>query len=166
MTRFGLLTFDPESDKIILGSMPEETFLNLAELLGVQEEPSVQQLALYIPDKNRHGDKIDNLEGWIEEAKKILSVIGGSGATAMPPADGSWLKFESRALDADAVTEQDLLFEKTIIIYSYIEPEKFMKNLQPLREFLHRFGRETDQGEVVFEFDLKFYKISKYDEAK
>lgn len=70
MTRCGLLTFDPESDKIILGSMPEETFLNLAELLGVQEEPSVQQLALYIPDKNRHGDKIDNLEGWIEEAKK------------------------------------------------------------------------------------------------
>lgn len=84
----------------------------------------------------------------------------------MPPADGSWLKFESRALNADAVTEQDLLFGKTIIIYSYIDPEKFMKNLQPLREFLHRFGRETDQGEVVFEFDLKFYKISKYDEAK
>ncbi len=35
-------------------------------------------------------------------------------------------------------------------------------NLNSLREFLHRFGRETNQGEVVFEFDGEFFRIQKY----
>jgi len=32
-----------------------------------------------------------------------------------------------------------------------------------LRAFLHRFGRETNQGKVVFEFNGWFWSIDKYD---
>jgi hypothetical protein len=48
--------------------------------------------------------------------------------------------------------DKNVLWEKTTIIYTYIVPHRFEKNLKSLREFLHRFGRETNQGEVVFEF--------------
>lgn len=48
-------------------------------------------------------------------------------------------------------------------MYTYIIPDKFEKNLNSLREFLHRFGRETNQGEVVFEFDGEFFRIREYD---
>ncbi len=35
-----------------------------------------------------------------------------------------------------------------------------------LRKFLHRFGSETYQGEVVLEFDGKFYRIRKYNQER
>lgn len=38
-----------------------------------------------------------------------------------------------------------------------------MELLPALRAFLHRLGRETDQGETVFEFDDRLYKIRTYD---
>ena len=37
------------------------------------------------------------------------------------------------------------------------------KNLKSLREFLHRFDRETNQGEVVFESAGEFFRIREYD---
>ncbi len=36
-------------------------------------------------------------------------------------------------------------------------------NLPRLREFLHRMGRETGQGEVVCEFDRVLYRIRSFD---
>jgi hypothetical protein len=35
--------------------------------------------------------------------------------------------------------------------------------LPRLREFLHRMGRETNQGEIAFEFDGRFYRIRTFD---
>lgn len=71
----------------------------------------------------------------------------------MPPADGTWLNPENG----------EIIQEKTKIIYTYVYPGKFEENIGALREFLHRFGRETNQGEVVVEFDGRFYRIRKYD---
>jgi len=48
-------------------------------------------------------------------------------------------------------------------MYAYIYPDRFEKNLKSLREFLHGFGWETNQGEVEFEFAGKFFRIRKYD---
>jgi hypothetical protein len=42
--------------------------------------------------------------------------------------------------------------------------ERFEANIKNLRSFLHRFGQETSQGEVVVEFDGRFYRIRTYDE--
>ena len=54
-----------------------------------------------------------------------------------------------------------------MIIYTYIKPERFIAHLPALREFLHRFGRETDQEVVVAELsgaeESWFFRIKEYD---
>ena len=142
--------------------MPDEiTEIDLAKILGTLRESSMQQLVLYIPNKDKNGKEIKHLQDWIREAQKILTIIG-EGATTMPPAGGTWLREKSVTI-IDQLKDKDLLSEKTTLIYTYICADRFEKNLRLLREFLHRFGRETNQGEVVFEFDGKFYRIQRYD---
>lgn len=126
--------------------------LDLAKIIGAEEAPSAQQLVLYIPNKDKDGKQIKYIKRWIKEAHKVLNKIG-NGATAFPPADGSWLNPETNKT----------LWEKTTIIYTYIYPDRFEKNIKLIRKFLHNFGRGANQGEVVFEFDCKFYRIQKYD---
>ncbi len=134
--------------------------INLGEILGAIEAPSIQQLTLYIPDKDKDGREIKQLRSWIKEAQKVLTIIG-RGSTTMPPADGTWLKKDIDSMEE--LKDEDILWEKTRIIYTYIDPDRFEKNLKSLREFLHRFGRETKQGEVVFEFAGEFFRIHEYD---
>jgi len=135
--------------------------INLAKILGALKEPSIQQLVLYIPGKDKDGKEIRHLEKWIKQAQKILTIIG-EGSTTMPPADGTWLR-EKSVGSIDELKDEDLLSEKTTVIYTYISADRFENNLKSLRKFLHGFGRETNQGEVVFEFDGKFYRIREYD---
>lgn len=127
--------------------------IHLSKLLGAIEEPSFQRLTLYIPDRDKHGKEIRKLKEWIKKARAILTAIGG-GATALPPADGTWLNPEN----------QETVWEKTTMIYTYIDPCGFEENIKELRAFLHAFGHQTNQGEVVFEFDGRFYRIRKYDQ--
>jgi len=44
-----------------------------------------------------------------------------------------------------------------------VKPDKLRELLGDLRAFLHRLGRETNQGEVALEFDGRFYRITAYD---
>lgn len=134
--------------------------INLAELIGALVAASVQQLTLYIPHKDRDGKSVKDINKWITEAQKLLTVIGG-GATTMPPADGSWIKKDIDTIEK--IKNEDIVWEKTTIIYTYVYPDRFEKNLKSLREFLHRFGRKTNQGEVAFEFDGEFFRIREYD---
>jgi hypothetical protein len=73
------------------------------------------------------------------------------GTTTMPPADGNWLSDDGR-----------MVHEKTVQVFSYIDPERWERHLKELRSFLHRFGLKTGQGEVAFEFDGKMFKIRKF----
>jgi hypothetical protein len=125
--------------------------LDLGEALGATQGSSTQRLTLYIPDKDKEGRKVKNLGTWVKEARELLGKIGG-GSTALPPADGTWINEKGKTI-----------WEQTTIIYCFIIPERFRDNLASLREFLHRYGRETDQGEVVAEFDGEFFRITKYD---
>lgn len=65
--------------------------MDLAKEFGAEEAFSTQKLCLYIPDKDKDGVKVHNYENWVKEAREILGHIGG-GATALPPADGTWEK--------------------------------------------------------------------------
>jgi hypothetical protein len=124
---------------------------DLREELGATEEPSAQRLTLYVPDKDREGELIADHAGWCRKAQQLLTEIGG-GATAFPPVDGTWRKPDGGDL-----------WEQTRIIYTYINPDRLAANMSRLRAFLHRFGRDTNQGQVVFEFDGWFWSIDKYD---
>lgn len=132
----------------------DELEINLAESLGAGENPLAQRLTLYIPNKDSDDRLIIDHERWITEARDLLTHIGG-GTTAFPPVDGTWKS-----------PDGSVIWETTRIIYTFIDPELFKSNLQRLREFLHRFGRETKQGEVVVEFDGSFFRISQYDASK
>lgn len=128
--------------------------LDIAAALGAEREASSQVLSLYIPNKDRRGRPI-NTRPWIREAQEILTRIG-EGYTTTPPHDGGW-ESEGRKLRR----------EKTVIIYTYIKPDRFIAHLAPLREFLHRFGRETNQEVVVAELSGQdeswFFRIKEYD---
>jgi hypothetical protein len=124
---------------------------DLGKELGAAEQPSGQRLTLYIPNKDRDGRAIADHQSWCKQAQALLTAIGG-GATAFPPVGGTWRRPDGTDL-----------WEETTIIYTYIEPDLLVANVQRLREYLHRFGRETNQGDVVFEFDGNFWPIDMFD---
>jgi hypothetical protein len=126
---------------------------DLGKELGADEGYSSQRLTLYIPNKDKSGGKITSVKKWIAEARELLSQIGG-GATAYPPADGNWINEEG-----------ENLWEQTRIVFCYIYPDRLRAKSTELREFVHRFGRETNQGEVVVEFDGLFWRIRRFDPA-
>lgn len=128
--------------------------LDIAAALGAEREASTQVLSLYIPSRNRYGRPI-NARPWIRQAQEILTRIG-EGYTTTPPHDGGWESEGGRVRR-----------EKTVIAYTYIKPDRFVARLAELREFLHRFGRETNQEVVVVELSGPegswFFRIKEYD---
>lgn len=141
--------------------MPDDILeINVGEILGAIEAPSTQQLTLYIPHKDKNGKDVKDIHEWIEEAQVLLTVIGG-GTTTMPPADGTWLKKDIGSIEE--LKDEDIVWEKTTVMYTYIYQGRFKNSLSELRKFLHRFGRGTNQGEVALEFAGFFFRIRNYD---
>lgn len=126
--------------------------VDLAAVLGAGDV-SHQCFSIYVPDKDRKGSEIGNQRQWVLGAIHRLSEING-GATAMPPVEGGWLNDEG-----------EIIWEHPVVVYSFIRPDRFLANLPRIREFLHPMGRETNQGEVAFEFDARFYRIPRFDPA-
>ncbi len=132
---------------------PDEIELDFARALGAADS-SAQCFSVYIPNKDRKGREIGNQRKWVLEAIELLSEING-GCTAMPPVEGGWLS-----------DDKEIVWENPVVVYSFVRPDEFVASLQRIREFLHRLGRETDQGEIAFEFDGRFYRIREFDAAK
>jgi hypothetical protein len=128
--------------------------IDLVATLGAEDGVSTQCFSIYIPNKDRNGTEIGNQRQWILEAIRLLSELN-IGATAMPPVEGAWQNDEGA-----------IIWENPVVVYSYIDPGVFFKNLTRVREFLHRMGRETNQGEIAFEFDGLFFRIRKFDAVK
>ena len=124
---------------------------DVAGALGADGGTSVQCFTIYIPDKDQQGNEIGNQRKWVLDALDLLGGING-GATAMPPCEGVWLN-----------DDEQLIREQPVVVYSYIVPDAFLADLPRIRQFLHRLGRETNQGEVGFEFDGRFYRIRQFD---
>jgi hypothetical protein len=127
---------------------------DLAAALGSEGGVSTQCFTVYIPNKDRKGREIGNQRKWALEAIQLLSEIN-RGATAMPPVEGGWLNDEG-----------EIIWENPVVVYSFVRPDQFLQSLPRLREFLHRMGRETNQGEVAFEFDGRFFRIRKFDQPR
>jgi hypothetical protein len=127
--------------------------VGLEAALGADAGISTQCFTVYIPNKDRDGQEIGTQRKWVLEAIRLLSGIN-RGATAMPPVEGGWLNDQG-----------EIIWENPVVVYSFIRPDEFLNNLPLVREFLHRVGRETNQGEIAFEFDGRFYRIRNFDAA-
>src|SRR5947208_595800 len=136
------------------GQEPGAQAADLGSALGADAGISTQCFTVYVPNKDRNGAEIGNQRKWVLEAIRLLSEVNG-GATAMPPVEGAWLNDEG-----------EIIWENPVVVYSYVRVEAFIKNLPQLREFLHRLGRETNQGEIAFEFNDEFFRIRKFDAVK
>ncbi|WP_437986613.1 hypothetical protein [Sorangium sp. So ce117] len=108
----------------------------LAAQLGSVGVAYTEKVTLFIAHKDRDGADLSNVVFWIQEAERALSYVGG-GATSLQ-ARGAWLG------------ERDTpLYENTTLVYSYAPPAAILENVPRLRDFLHRYGREANQGEVA-----------------
>ncbi len=124
--------------------------IDLSVALGAADS-SAQCFSIYIPNKDRVGAEIGNQRKWVLESIRLLSEING-GATAMPPVEGGWLS-----------DEHEVIWENPVVVYSFIRTAEFTANVWRVRELLHRIGRETNQGEMAFEFDGTFYRVRDFD---
>lgn len=131
----------------------KEEELDLALALGAQESYSTKKLTLYIPDKDRDGAEFGTQRRYILEAAQLLARIGG-GVSIMPAIEGGWLNPETH----------QIIWERPVVVYTFVRPAEFIALLPELRRFLHRLGRETRQGEIAAEFDGTFYRIVQYDQ--
>jgi hypothetical protein len=133
-------------------SQPEDADsieMNIAAEFGAAEASS-QVFSIYVPNKDRDGNEIGNQRQWVLDALKLLGPVGG-GATAMPPVEGVWIDDQG-----------EFVWENPVVVYTYIKPDEFAAGLRQIREFLHRLGRETKEGEIAFEFDGRFYRIRQF----
>ncbi len=125
--------------------------LNIGEALGADAHSSVQCFTVYVPNKDKDDQEIGTQRRWVLDLIRLLSEING-GATSQP-AEGGWLNDEGK-----------IILEQPVIVYSFVkDTDIFVQSLPRLRTFLHRLGRETNQGEVAFEFDGRFYRIRNFD---
>src|SRR5687767_1878981 len=132
----------------------ESLSINIADALGaIADDVSTQALYLYIPDKDQHGNEIGTQRKWVLEAANIFAKIGG-GVTVLPAAEGGWQR-----------PDGNIIWERPVLVYTFIRADEFFARLAELREFLHRMGRETNQGEVAIQLDDRFYRITQFDKA-
>jgi len=125
--------------------------VNMAEALGADPAFSMQCFTMYLPNKDKKDREFGTQRKWVLEAIRLLSAING-GATAIP-VEGGWVNDEG-----------ELILEEPVVVYSYVaDTPKFIAELPRIREFLHRLGRDTNQGEVAFEFNDEFYRIRTFD---
>lgn len=127
--------------------------IDLPTALGADGGVSVQCFTIYIPSRDRVGELIIDQRKWVMEAMRIMTEIN-AGSTAMPPVEGTWLNEQNQ-----------VIWDKPILVYSFINAAIFPFQLPKVREFLHRMGRETNQGEIAFSFAERFYRIRQFDPA-
>lgn len=115
--------------------------MDLAKALGAGTPASIQKFSLYLPERDRDGEPVPEIERWIEAALHIFGQING-GATRLPVAQGYWKPNSGEPVR-----------EPTNVVYSYIRDDKrFEANLGRLVRFIHSFGKHAKQGEVMVEF--------------
>lgn len=127
------------AEKSSSSDIPRVEF-DLGEALGAEARKSDQRIVIYLPDRDCNSQIVDNIDAWVEAGMDLLTEING-GVTRLPWADGQWTD--------GTIT----IKERTAVIYSYVrDAVHFGSNFKIIKEFLHEFGRETNQGEVFVEY--------------
>jgi hypothetical protein len=123
--------------------------------LGASQPVGTLIIVLFVPSQDRDGNQLDH-ELWVSRALETLGTLF-RGATAYPRARGVWRDDERGGT---------LRYEEPTIVTCYADPRAMTRSAQSrLRAFLHRLGRETNQGEVGIVIADKYYGITKFDPA-
>ena len=122
--------------------------MDIGKLLRAKDGgTSVQKFTIYLPDRDKNDFKVPNMQTWIQAAINVMIEVNG-GCTQLPVAAGAWRTKEGK-----------VILENTVFIYSFIrDPESFEKRFSEIVEFMHSFGRVTDQDAVMAEFSGKVGK--------
>ncbi len=121
--------------------------------LGSGPPAGTCQLTLFLPSHTKDGQPLDQ-HSWREEALRVFGTLF-RGATAFPPGRGVWRNDEQGG---------QLQFDDVLLITSYADPNALTDEaLQTLRAFLHRLGREANQGEVGIVVGGEYHGITSYD---
>ena len=103
-----------------------------------------QRIQIYLPNKDRVGQVIPNIKIWVDQAIQIFKVVN-RGATALKDLQGAWMDPDDPTISVD---------EETTIVYSFISnPAAFRNGIDRIRAFVRKFGNDTNQKEVLIEFD-------------
>jgi hypothetical protein len=120
---------------------------DFAKALGASKGASTL-LVLFIPSKDRTDQPID--QGyWVEEALTALGALFG-GATAFPQGKGVW---------RDDAQGGRLLFDEPVVIQCYTSEQAIENRAEELKAFLHRMGREAQQGAIGLVIDRDYLEI-------
>jgi len=108
---------------------------------------------LFVPSQDRDGRDIEH-DYWVTRALEILGTLF-RGATAYPRARGVWRDDERAG---------ELRHEEPTVVTCYADPAAMTDTARArLRAFLHRLGRETNQGEVGIVIGDQYYGITEFD---
>lgn len=134
--------------------MPKPKTGRLAESwLGATKPVGTLTIVMFVPSQDRDGHEIDH-DLWVTRALETLGALF-RGATAYPRARGVWRDDERGG---------ELRHEEPTIVTCYAEPAALTVTAKSrLRAFLHRLGRETNQGEVGVIIGDKYYGITAFD---
>jgi hypothetical protein len=126
-----------------------------ARALGASQPLGTAHLMVFVPSVDRDGKGIKG-PSWTRPTLRVLGKLF-RGATAYPRGIGVW---------RDDQQGGKLVFDRTTIVFSYVAPGDLTPSaLGELRAFLHRLGRETNQGEVGLVLDGHYIGITKFDEV-
>jgi hypothetical protein len=110
---------------------------------------------VFVPSVDRDGRKLKGAS-WTRSTLRTLGRLF-RGTTAYPRGLGVWRDDQARGR---------LVYDETTIVFSYVAPADLAPAaLAELRAFLHRLGREANQGEVGLVLDGHYIGITGFDEV-
>jgi hypothetical protein len=132
---------------------PRKAATAVESWLGATQPVGALLIVFFVSSKDRLGREIDH-DLWVARALETFGSLF-RGATAYPRARGVWRDDERGG---------DLLYEEPTIITCYADPKALTEKARSqLRAFLHRLGRETQQGEVGIVIGDRYYGITEFD---
>ena len=128
----------------------------MAASLGATQPTGTSLFVLFVPSVTRSGEPIDH-DYWVGQALDVFATLF-RGATAYPRGNGRWRDDERGGV---------LVADEPTVVTCYAAPQDITDEaLARLRAFLHRLGREAQQGEVGLVFEGQYYGITEYDEGR
>ncbi len=127
----------------------------VARRLGATRPLGTAHLMVFVPTVDRQGRKLrGGGQPWTRETLVVLGTLF-RGATAYPKGLGVW---------RDDRAGGRLVYDQTTIVFSYVARQDLTAQaLKALRAFLHRMGREANQGEVGVVLDGHYIGITRFD---